>query len=147
MRTASRFALACLATASLAALIACDGNGSNTTDVFVTQKEFFLTLSRPYARAGSIRFEVTNAGTEDHEFLVIKTDLAPANLPTEANGTYEEDGPGTDLIEEISVVHPGQRQDLTLDLTAGNYVLICNMFEDGEAHYSLGMHVGFTVTS
>ena len=51
------------------------------------------------------------------------------------------------LVDEIEVVHPGQRESLTLDLAAGNYVLICNMFEDGEAHYSLGMRIGFTVTS
>jgi uncharacterized cupredoxin-like copper-binding protein len=71
-------------------------------------------------------------------------------LPTEANGSYLEDGPGTDLLDEIELVPSGESRDLQIDLTAGKYVLICNMVhtEDNgeiEVHYQLGMRTAFTV--
>jgi hypothetical protein len=36
---------------------------------------------------------------------------------------------------------------LTVDLDAGNYALICNIWteEEQEAHYSMGMRTAFTV--
>jgi hypothetical protein len=93
---------------------------------------------------------VTNAGEDTHEFLVIRTDRAPDALPTEANGSYQENGPGTQLLQEIEEVPPGASRDLTIDLTEGSHVLICNMVmteADGtvEVHYALGMHTAFRV--
>jgi len=128
-----------------------DNNNGPTTTVGVTLKEFSVTPAQGSAPHGRVKFEVSNAGEDMHEFLVIKTDLAPDKLPTEANGSYEEDGPGTELLDEIPLVNPGKSEDLTLNLKAGHYVLICNMVHtedngDVEVHYQLGMRVGFTVT-
>jgi uncharacterized cupredoxin-like copper-binding protein len=41
----------------------------------------------------------------------------------------------------------GATQTLTLDLPAGAYVLICNIYDETEqeAHYSKGMRTSFTV--
>jgi uncharacterized cupredoxin-like copper-binding protein len=142
------FRVACLtaACASLFLVTSCD---DDSTTVNVTLDEYTVTLDRATAPHGDVTFDVSNAGTQVHEFLVIKTDLAPANLPTEDNGSYQEDGPGTDLIDEIEAVLPGESKDLTLNLSAGKYVLICNMVHtEGdvvEAHYSLGMRTAFTV--
>ena len=38
-------------------------------------------------------------------------------------------------------------QEVTFTLEAGNYVLLCNIFdeEEDEAHYALGMRVAFPV--
>jgi len=58
---------------------------------------------------------------------VIKTDLAPDALPKESNGSYQENGPGTSLLDEIDEVDPGQSKDLTISLDNAKYVLICNM--------------------
>ena len=132
---------ACMALLTLAA---CDSN-SDSSAVDVTLREFSVTPDRSSVSAGSITFDVTNSGAEDHEFLVIRTDLAPSALPTEANGSYEEDGEGTALLDEIELIAPGTSEQLTLALTAGHYVLICNMVEGGEAHYALGMRTAFTV--
>lgn len=47
-------------------------------------------------------------------------------------------------IEDIAV---GDTQSVTLDLVAGNYVLICNIYDadEQEAHYQEGMRVAFTI--
>ena len=116
-----------------------------------TLRSFQIGLDRSSAPRGTVIFRAHNAGTDDiHEFLVIRTDRAPNALPTEDNGSYEENGPGTQLIDEIEEVAPGATQELSLDLTEGNYVLICNMVhveDDGsvEVHYALGMHTAFRV--
>jgi uncharacterized cupredoxin-like copper-binding protein len=120
------------------------------TTVNVTLKEFSVTPDQPSVPAGHVRFHVSNTGEDMHEFLVIRTDLAPDMLPTETNGSYLEDGPGTDLLDEIDLVPSGESRDLEIDLTAGNYVLICNMVHvedngDVEVHYQLGMRTAFTV--
>lgn len=140
----SRLAPLGLACATLLALAACDSNDDGST-VQVSLSEFRVAPDRAVVSPGSVTFEVTNDGAEDHEFLVIRTDLAPDALPTEANGSYEEDGPGTELLDEIELVEPGETEDLTLELDEGSYVLICNMVEGNEAHYALGMRTAFTV--
>jgi len=126
------------------------GGGGNTTNVGVVLREFNIALTQSSAPAGRVKFQVANLGDDMHEFLVIKTDLAPDALPTEANGSYLEDGPGTDLLEEIEDVEPGDTSELEIDLDEGHYVLICNMVhtEDNgevEIHYQLGMRTAFTV--
>jgi len=121
-----------------------------STDVDVVLQEFSVTPNRSSVPAGHIIFHVMNVGEDMHEFLVIKTDLPPDGLPTNADGSYMEDGPGTDLLDEIDLVPSGETRDLQIDLAPGKYVLICNMVhteENGEVevHYQLGMRTGFTV--
>lgn len=125
-----------------------DDDGVSTVNV--TLREFSVTPDRNAAPSGHVTFNVSNAGEDMHEFLVIKTDLAPNALPTESNGSYEEDGPGTMLLDEIEEIESGDSASLSLDLGAGNYVLICNMVhveDDGEVevHYALGMRTSFVV--
>jgi uncharacterized cupredoxin-like copper-binding protein len=124
----------------------CGTMGAGTT-VNVTEKEFTVTPDVVTAAAGCVTFHVSNTGNDTHEFLVIKTDLAEDALPTESDGSYEENGPGTELLDEISEIAPGASADLTLNLAAGKYVLICNMvdLDEAEVHYQLGMHAAFTV--
>jgi hypothetical protein len=128
-----------------------DDNGPSQVPVNVTLRSFNITLDRSSAPDGTIIFRVRNDGTDDiHEFLVIKTDRAPNALPTEDDGSYLEDGPGTQLLDEIAEIAPGDTKELSLDLVKGNYVLICNMVHveaDGtvEVHYALGMRTAFRV--
>ena len=114
------------------------------TVVNVALREFTVTPDVASAPAGTLTFHATNTGEFTHELLVIKTDLAPDVLPTESDGRYQENGPGTEVMGETTELGPGESADLTLDLDAGKYVLICNMV-DAEAHYALGMRTGFTV--
>src|SRR5262245_36862226 len=119
------------------------------TTVNVTLQEFSVTTDLPAVPEGHINFHVTNIGEDMHEFLVIRTDLPPDMLPTETNGSYEENGPGTELLDEIELVPSGESRDLGIDLTPGHYVLICNMVhqegDELEVHYQLGMRTNFSV--
>jgi hypothetical protein len=49
--------------------------------VNVTLREFSVTVDQATVPHGSVTFHATNTGTVPHEFLVIKTDLAPDALP------------------------------------------------------------------
>lgn len=135
------------AVCGLAVLLSgCPQGGVGGTVVDVDLAEFSVTPETATAPSGLVTFRVRNGGAVAHEFAVIKTDLAPDALPTEENGSYEEDGEGTELLDEIEGINPGRTENLTLTLEAGNYVLICNMVNQGFVHYALGMRTAFTVT-
>jgi len=69
---------------------------------------------------------------------VIKTDLAPDKLPVDgASAKAKEDG----KIGEITSIPAGKSAAVTVQLTPGKYVFMCNV----AGHYQLGMHTGFTV--
>ena len=73
--------------------------------------------------------------------------LAPTILAIEeqAAAPYEE-GAGVTLIGEVEDVAVGTTKTVTLDLAAGKYVLLCNIVEEDEVHYRLGMRTAFEVT-
>jgi uncharacterized cupredoxin-like copper-binding protein len=117
------------------------------TEVDVTLREWEVSASTPSVAAGDIYFKVDNVGPEDaHEFVIIRTDIPPGELPT-VDGKVPEDE--IDLVDEIEPFTPGSSASITVNLGPGNYVLICNITEvdDGEieSHYQLGMRTAFTV--
>jgi uncharacterized cupredoxin-like copper-binding protein len=117
--------------------------------VDVTLEEFAIGTSASSAPAGSVTFDATNEGPDDdHEFVVIKTDLGITDLPTNADGSVDEEGAGIEAIDEIAEFPPGETRTLTVDLDAGNYVFICNVYdkEEKESHYQEGMRTSFTVS-
>lgn len=123
--------------------------GGGATTVAVTLQEWAVVPATDSAPAGDITFDVTNDGPEDvHEFVVIKTDLDAADLPTDADGVVDESGEGMEVIDEVEDVPVGETQALTVSLDAGSYVLVCNIWDEGEgeAHYQMGMRTPFTVT-
>ena len=69
---------------------------------------------------------------------MIRSDLAADALPTEGGLVPASD---VDLVAEIEEFPASTTQQLTLNLSAGGYVLICNI----PGHYDLGMRAGFTV--
>jgi len=127
------------------------GDGGDGGSATITLQEFAVSADPASVPAGSVTFDVTNDGPEDvHEFVVIKTDLAPTDLPTDEDGAVLEDGEGMEVVDEIEDIPVGESQTLTVDLEAGAYALICNIVQeedDGtlEAHYAEGMRTGFTV--
>lgn len=102
--------------------------------------EYYIKPDTLKVDAGNIQFKVTNEGKIEHEFVVIKTDTAPGDLPTDDAGDVEEDAAG-EVPGEIPSVEPGQTEEVTLKLDPGKYVLICNL----PGHYAAGQYVGFTV--
>lgn len=117
------------------------------TAIDVTLKEWEVIVGSASAPAGQIYFRVTNDGPDHpHEFVVIRSDLAPDALPVEEGRVPEDE---VELLDEIEPFAVGSTGSLTLDLEPGNYVLICNIAEteDGEleSHYELGMRTAFVV--
>ena len=116
------------------------------TTINVTLQEWAVLPSATSAAAGKITFRVNNVGPADvHEFVVIKTDLDAYALPTDATGTVSEEG--IEVKGEIEDLAVGSTEDLTLELAAGHYTLICNVYskDEKEAHYKMGMAANFTV--
>jgi uncharacterized cupredoxin-like copper-binding protein len=129
-----------------------DEGGAARTSVQVTLDEWSVATDPASAPAGEITFEVANAGEETHEFVVIRTDLGVLNLPTADDGSVDEEGEGVEVVGEVEDVPAGASEPLTLDLDAGRYVLICNIFEEemmmempDPSHYQSGMRTEFTV--
>lgn len=117
--------------------------------VEVTLQEFAVGTVPATAAAGSVTFDIMNKGPDDaHEFVIFRTDLDPTALPTKANGSVDEEGEGIELVDEQEEIQVAEEADLTVDLTAGSYVLICNIYDaaEKEAHYQKGMRTAFTVT-
>lgn len=121
---------------------ACDGGGGS---IDVTLDEFSVSTSEGSTEAGEVTFNISNEGEETHEFVVIKTDLRATELPTEDDGSVSESGEGMEVVDEVEDLPSGESEELTVDLEAGNYVLICNILEDDESHYQEGMRTPFTV--
>jgi len=117
-------------------------------EIDVTLQEFSVIPEADSVEAGEITFNVENIGPDDiHEFVIVKTDLEPDALPTADDGSVDEAGEGAEVIDEIEDIPVGETQSLTVDLEAGSYVLICNIFDEteNEAHYAEGMRTAFTV--
>jgi len=122
--------------------------GAAGTEVDVTLQEFSVIPETDSAEAGEITFNVENIGPDDvHEFVIIKTDLESDALPTVDDGSVDESGEGVEVINEIEDIPVGETQSVTVDLEAGAYVLICNIYDETEveAHYAEGMRTAFTV--
>ena len=78
--------------------------------------ESAVTTSVTIAKAGEVEFAITNDGTLGHEFLVVKTELAPGKIPLDGDHFAEP----TDGIDEIGEFAVGTTESLTVNLEAGN---------------------------
>jgi uncharacterized cupredoxin-like copper-binding protein len=116
-----------------------DDNAAGTIDV--TLSDFQIELSDTSAPAGNVTFAVDNEGPSTHEFVVFQTDLEPDALPTDDNGDVAESDEFAP-VDEIEDIEEGATPELTVDLAAGNYVLLCNV----TGHFENGMVTTFTVT-
>lgn len=116
--------------------------------------EYAITLDASSAAAGAVTFEITNKGELEHEFEVIRTDVAADAFEVadgkavieEAGGEAEEAADGEAAEEEgeeleVEDIEPGDTVTLEAELEAGRYAIICNL----PGHYEDGMRTGFTV--
>jgi uncharacterized cupredoxin-like copper-binding protein len=112
------------------------------TPVNVLLEDFKVRTNAAFVPAGTVNFRIRNQGPTTHELIVVRSDRAPDELPLQDDGlTVDEEGPGINFLEEVEGLDIDDRQTLVLDLTAGNYVLYCNL----EGHYLGGMHAAITV--
>lgn len=125
-------------------LLACRRQrGQLVTTVNVELDEYVIRVDTAQVPAGRVRFVTTNVGQLEHELIVLRTDLPADQLPySEAKQTAEEEEAGEVLGElEPEDLPPGKTAEMTLELPAGHYVLLCNI----PTHYRLGMHLDFRV--
>jgi hypothetical protein len=104
----------------------------------------FSVIAEPaQAPAGTVTFELTATGGF-HNFVVIRTELAPDDLPLLSSHPTSSvdtvDGEGTEVIGLVPIPFEGEKE-LTVDAGPGDYVLICNAGD----HYLRGMRTGFSV--
>ncbi|MEX1255754.1 MAG: hypothetical protein WEE64_15575 [Dehalococcoidia bacterium] len=141
-----RLALFALASALFVTLLLGAGAVSAQTTVNVTMTdpitstEFDLTVDTTSAPEGEVTFAVSNAGGIGHDFLVIDTDLPANQLPIVA-ATNSVDLSQVDVAGSTPVIPGGGSDTLTLNLTAGSYILLCNV----PGHWS-NMNAAFQVT-
>jgi len=137
-----------LAVATLVAvLVAGCGGGAKAKDVSVQLKEWSVTPSLEQVTDGKVKFTVTNDGSIPHEFVIIKSDLPPNGLPVKDGKVVEDE---VNLVDEIEAFAAKTTESITLDLSPGKYLLICNITEQvpGQpvtSHYQNGMAAFFLV--
>jgi uncharacterized cupredoxin-like copper-binding protein len=147
-----RLASLCLTVPALAAASGCgsddsssDGTGGSATStapaaggaVAVDLTEYKIAAQPDSVDAGKVTFAVANDGAIPHEFVVVKTKKKAADL---LKGTRADEAGNVGELDE-KALSVGAKKDLTLDLKAGHYALICNL----PGHYQGGMHLDFTV--
>jgi uncharacterized cupredoxin-like copper-binding protein len=134
-RTTRRLLLAAALIVPMGA--ACTDTGGEG-DVEVSLRDDAVMLEPDSAEAGSLTFSATNDGTETHEIEIFSGDVDPSTLPVEDNVASTE---GLALVDEIEDITPGSSADLTVDLDAGQYVVMCNL----PGHFEQGMYSTFAV--
>ena len=101
-----------------------------------------IMLSTAEVKPGMVTFKVKNTSADmDHQLLLVKTDLAPADFPMDAAGRRVEEEKFKGVVK-LGDLDPGKKRRTTIKLTAGKYILFCN--EPG--HFKAGMVTPFTVT-
>ena len=101
-----------------------------------------MTLGAAEIKAGKVTFEITNSSSDmEHEFLIVKTDMTPDQLPTKDDGAKVDEGKLQDF-DEFGDVEKGETKTWDTELTPGKYVLFCNE----EGHFKAGMYATLTVT-
>jgi uncharacterized cupredoxin-like copper-binding protein len=108
----------------------------------VLLKDFEVLQEATVVPAGTVSFLVRNQGPTTHEVIVVRTDLAPDELPLQDDGlTVDEEGDGIKFLEEVEGLDIDDRETLILDLAPGRYFLYCNL----EGHYLGGMYEALIV--
>jgi uncharacterized cupredoxin-like copper-binding protein len=140
-----------IATLSLLTGACGDGNdnksstssASNTTStgpstVNASLGEYFIKLDKTSIPTGQVRFNVSNDGKIKHEFVILKTNIAPGKLPLKDGDANEEtaESPG-----EVPGIASGKKKTLDVVLKPGKFVLLCNL----PGHYKAGQYTGITV--
>jgi uncharacterized cupredoxin-like copper-binding protein len=103
--------------------------------VAVSLKEFKILPASGQAAAGPVTFNVKNAGTTAHEFVVLRTDKPAGSL---LKGAKADE---TGNVGETGDLAAGASKTIHVNLKPGHYALICNL----PGHYLAGQHTDFTV--
>lgn len=121
--------------------------GAATIDVALD--DYTITPASDAIAPGTVTFDTTNVGQAPHEMLVVRAASAD-DLPLDEDGAVDEDALGDAIVDETAFLQSGDGQALTVDLPAGEYVLVCNLVKEDveiESHFAFGMHTEITVVA
>jgi uncharacterized cupredoxin-like copper-binding protein len=99
-----------------------------------------IQLDTDTAKPGRVMFEVKNVADSntEHEFVVLRTDADEAHLPVRNGQVTESRFKNMGELENLA---KDSTKRLSLKLSPGRYVLICNR----PGHYAMGMHKALVV--
>ena len=142
----NRLVVGVVATAVL--LPACGDDAETSTDsapdgssVSVRLREWSVGVDSATVDTGEVVFEVVNEGNIEHEFVVVRTEIADGKIPL-AGDRFDEETEGVEVVGELPEVPAGSSMEFPVNLSSGVYQLVCNL----PGHYQAGMHTSFTVT-
>jgi len=139
-RRRARAALALAVAISSAGLVAITASPAVTATsgsvVSIALIEWKLVPGQMTARAGRVSFVVRNDGTMAHEFVVLRSDRHHHGLKVQGGKAVE-----TGRLGRIPTIPNGTSKRLTLRLSPGKYVLLCNML----GHYQAGQYAALRV--
>lgn len=144
--------LAILALVPLVAALGGGGNASASRDVSVTLADTSIEVDRAVIPAGRVKLDTRNAGSVDHELVIVRTDKPADKLPIGLEGvSYKLSGklilgrPHSHSEHERGLtsghIRPDGRRRDAITLTPGKYVLLCNL----PGHYAAGQRASLTV--
>lgn len=142
------FLVLCAALVALLMIGCSDAGGGGQLNV--TLDEWKITLDKTSLTEGPIEFTIKNDGEKQHELVILRTDIAPDDLPKRNDGSADLDAPDLDELHTVEELDDGDETGRTYTLDAGKYVFIDNTVEDHDGvllpYYEMGMSAGFTVT-
>jgi hypothetical protein len=107
--------------------------------------EFEVQPALDFIAKGKSKFVLKNAGTETHEFVVVRGD-DPAALPTATDGAVDESKIAkADEVGEVEDIKKGKTKSKVFKLSPGSYILFCNIVDEEEdgstvSHFAEGMY-------
>jgi plastocyanin len=102
-------------TSLIALTVGCARGGQPSgTVVMVTAKEFSFELSPATVGPGAVTFRVQNRGAVEHNFALFQ---------------------GTQKLAELNTFNPGETRELRIQLTRGEYRIVCTI----PGHEAAGM--------
>ena len=121
--------------------VGCGGEAA-VRELTVSLREWEVTPGVEELAAGKVALSVKNEGRQDHELIVVKSDLPPGELAV-VGGKVDESR--LKVVGRVAPLAAGSTGTLELKLSGGKYLLLCNLVEGGESHYAAGMHAGLFV--
>lgn len=146
--TTSAAAAAATVTSAAAATVTTAPAGTNpaaaaSAGAAVQLDEWAVNAPATYT-AGPVTFDVTNGGETSHELLVVKGTYE--SLPRSNTGAVLEDQlPAGTIIGEVARMEPGATATVDVQLSAGPYVLLCNISIGPNSHAGKGQFLDVTV--
>lgn len=137
--------LSTLAAGGMLLALAAPASAAKPPALKVKLIEFEVQPASDYIAKGKTQIVAKNAGTEQHELVIVRGDDAAA-LPTDADGAVDESQiPEADKMGEIPEFKPDKTKKKVFKLSPGKYVLFCNVVDEEDdgttvSHFAEGMH-------